>query len=610
MEKRQKTAVESGVLILIVAAILVAVNALSALGMYARSDVTKTEKFTLSKGSGSLLRSMKQPLTVDAYVTKGLPKLDAFVRDLRDLLQEYKNAGGGKFDYAIIEPKDDAAKKAAKDAGLIEQPFGEASDTDEKAAVAQGFMGLVFKYGEQQDVIKFLPPDRTDGLEFWITNKIREIRDKGDDLHHKIGVLTGHDELKPSDNDLVPSQMGKYSMQTIITQNFPFYTFQDVDLKGGDSEISDDLDGLLITQPGKDLTEKELRRIDQFVMKGKSLAVIASAVNVKANDATMNASLNLHGLDKLLEGYGVAVEKDVVLDMWRHVRLVLPTAGGIAQAEFPQILEVQDDPRFTGNEQLIDTSFAALFRTQDVAVPFASSLSLKTDKQPGAKMQIVMRSSPVSVHLTGDSADLHPFQKWASKLKGLQQQQFGIGANVEGTLKSAFAEGDNKQGVEAPDKSVKAARVFVLASSQFLANPLARAGNGPDMGQYGQMMPGMGGDEQLLMLAGPYAQQFITGSILVFKNSLDWLSGDTDLLAVSAKLLSEPNLVYGDKLKITPDESEDQIRKQEEDMKAARKDQQRNVEIFLILGIPLLFAAYGLLRWRRRTAARESISLA
>ena len=609
MDKRKKTAVESGALILVVAAILVAVNALSALGMYARSDVTKAEKFTLSKGSGNLLRSMKQQLTVDAYVTKGLPKLDAFVRDLRDLLQEYKNSGGGKFDYAIVEPKDEDAKKKAKDAGLIEQPFGEASDTDEKAAVAQGFMGLVFKYGEQQDVIKFLPPDRTDGLEFWITNKIREIRDKGDDIHHKIGVLTGHDEIKPSDNDLVPTNMGKYSMQTIITQNFPFYTFVDVDLKGGDSEISDDLDGLLVTQPGKDLTEKELRRIDQFVMKGKSLAVFASAVNVKANDASMNATLSLHGLDKLLEGYGVAIEKDVVLDMWRHVRLVVPTAGGMAQAEMQQILEVQDDPRFSGNEQLIDTSFPGLFRVQDVAVPCASSLSLKTDKQPGAKMQIVMRSSPVAVRLTGDSADLHPFQKWASKLKGLQQQQFGLGANVEGTLKSAFTEGD-KQGVDAPEKSVKPARVFVLASSQFLANPLARAGNGPDMGQYGQMMPSLGGDEQLLMLAGPYAQQFITGSILVFKNTLDWLSGDTDLLAVSAKLLSDPNLVYGDKLKITPDETEDQLRKQEDDLKAARKDEQRNVELILILGIPLLFGAYGLIRWRLRMAARENVSLA
>src|SRR5580700_8983337 len=363
MEKRRKSALESGALILIVAAILVAVNALSQLGVYTRKDVTKTEKYTLSKGSGSLLRSMKQTLQVDAYVTRGLPKLDAFVRDLRDLLQEYKNAGDGKFDYALIDSKDEDTKKKAKDAGLIEQPFGEASGTEEeKAAVTQGFMGLVFKYGEQQDVIKFLPPDRTDGLEFWITNKVREIRDKGDDIHHKIGVLTGHDEIKPSDNDLVPTNMGKYSMQTIITQNFPFYTFVDVDLKGGDTEISDDLDGLLVTQPGKDLSEKELRRIDQFVMKGKSLAVIASAVNVKANDATMSATLSLHGLDKLLDGYGIAVEKDVVLDMWRHVRLVLPTAGGIAQAEFPQILEVQDDPRFTGNEQLIDTSFPALFQ--------------------------------------------------------------------------------------------------------------------------------------------------------------------------------------------------------------------------------------------------------
>jgi ABC-type uncharacterized transport system involved in gliding motility auxiliary subunit len=612
MEKRRKSALESGVLILIVAAILVAVNALSQLGVYTRKDVTKTEKYTLSKGSGSLLRSMKQSLQVDAYVTRGLPKLDAFVRDLRDLLQEYKNAGGDKFDYTLIDSKDEDTKKKAKDAGLIEQPFGEASGTEEeKAAVTQGFMGLVFKYGEQQDVIKFLPPDRTDGLEFWITNKIREIRDKGDDIHHKIGVLTGQDEIKPSDNNLVPTNMGKFSMQGIVTQNFPFYTFTDVDLKGGEAEIPDDLDGLIITQPAKDLTDKELRRIDQFVMKGKSLAVIAGAVNIKANDATMNASLNLHGLDKLLDGYGVSVNKDVVLDVWRHARVVVQTAAGPAGVELAPILEVQDDARLTGNEQLIDTSFPPLFRVEDVAVPFASSLTLKTDKQPGAKLQVVMRSSPYAVDLKGESVDLKPLQKWAGKLKGLKQEQFAIAANVEGTLKTAFPEGD-KEGVDTPAHSTKPARIFVLASAQFLANPLARAGNGPDMGQYGMMMPNLGGDEQLLMLAGPYAQQFVTGSILVFKNTLDWLTGDTDLLAVSAKILSDPNLVYGDRshVTITPDMTEDQIKKQEEELKAGRKDQQRNVQLLLILGIPLLLAAYGLLRWRMRLAARANVSLA
>jgi ABC-type uncharacterized transport system involved in gliding motility auxiliary subunit len=610
MEKRRKTALESGVLILVVAAILVAVNALSALGVYARKDVTKSEKYTLSKGSGNLLRSMKQELVVEAYVTKGLPKLDAFVRDLRDLLQEYKNAGGGKFDYVILEPKDEDAKKKAKDAGLIEQPFGEASDTDEKAAVTQGFMGLIFKYGEQQDVIKFLPPDRTEGLEFWISNKIREIRDKGDDIHHKVGVLSGHDEIKLTEDNLTPHNMGKYAMQGIITQNFPFYSFQDVDLKNGDSEVPGELDGLIITQPGKDLTEKELRRIDQFVMKGKSLAVFASAVNVKASDATMNATLNTHGLDKLLDGYGISVNKDAVLDR-RGVHLIVPTQGGLAQVDMPQFVEVQDDPRFSGNEQLVDTSFPCLFRVTDIAVPLTSSLTLKADKQPGAKLKTVMRTSPFAVHLTGETADLKPFQKWAPKLKGMQQQQYAIAAAVEGTLKTAFPEGD-KQGVDAPAQSAAPARVFVMSSSQFLTNPLARAGNGPDMGQYGAMMPNLGGDEQLLMMAGPYAQQFITGTILVFKNTLDWLIGDTDLLAVSAKILSDPNLVYGDisKLRITPDMSEEQIRKQEEELKASHKDQQRNIEFLLILGIPAIFAGYGIARWRMRLAARAHVSLA
>ncbi|HSY20573.1 MAG TPA: Gldg family protein [Polyangiaceae bacterium] len=610
MEKRQKSAVESGALIAIVAAILVAINALSALGIYVRKDVTKNEKFTLSKGSGNLLHSMKQDLAIDAYVTKGLPKLDAFVRDLRDLLQEYQIAGKGKFTYSIIEPKDEDTKKKAKDAGLIEQPFGESSDTDDKAAVAQGFMGLVFRYGEQQDVIKFLPPDRTDGLEFWITNKIREIRDKGDDIHHKVGVLGGNDEIKLTDNDLAPSQAGKVNMQGIIVQNFPFYTFVDVDLKGGDTEIADDLDGLIITQPGKDFSNKELRRINQFVMKGKSLAIFASAVNLKATDPTMAAKLDYHGLDKLLEGYGIKANKDVVLDLWKHVRLIVPTAGGIAAAELQQIPLVQDDPSFSGSEQLVDTSFPGLFRIQEMAMPFSSSVELIKEKQPTAKSSIVVRSSPKAVRLTGDTADLRPFQKWAGKLKGLKQEQLGMGADVEGTLKSAFPDGET-QGVEAPPQSVKPARVFLLASSEFLANPLARAGNPPDMGgQMGMMMPNMGGDEQLLSMAGPYAQQFITASILVLKNTLDWLSGDTDLLAVSAKLFSEPNLVYNDRLNITPDETEEQIRKAEDELKASRKGLQRNVEIVLILGIPILLAAYGLLRWRMRQAARANVSLA
>ncbi len=611
MERKARAAAESGGLLLIIAGILVAVNALSALGGYKRVDTTKAERFTLSKGSGNLLRSMKQNMKVDAYVTKGLPKLDAFTRDLRDLLQEYKDASGGKFDYEILEPKTDDEKKAAKDAGLIEQPFGEASDTEEKAAVTQGYMGLVFKYGAEKDAIKFLPPDRSDGLEFWITNKIREVRDRGDEVKHKIGVLTGHDEMKLSEANLVPASMGKPSMQEIITKNFPFYSLQDVDLKGGDNEIDSSLDGLIITQPNKDLTEKELRRIDQFVLKGKSLCIFASWVNLKASDASMSATLSAHGLEKLLEGYGVEMQKDVVLDFGRSFRVNVLTQGGVASARFPQFLDVQDDTRFTGDEQLLDTSFPGFFRIPEMVIPLTSSLVIHADKQPGANPRIIARSTPRSLVVKGDTVDLKPLKSWATELKKPEWAQYGVAATLEGKLKTAFPAGD-KQGVDAPAEAEHPARIFVVSSSQFLANPFARAGNGPDMGQFGAQFGAMGGDEQLLQLAQPYAQQALTGTILAFKNTLDWLTGDTDLLAVSAKILSEPGLVYGDvsKPKFDENETDEQLKKRDDEMKEARKGTQRSVEIVLILGVPLLFALYGVLRWRMRLAAREKVSLA
>ena len=46
----QKTAVESGVLILVVAAILVAVNALSALGVYTRTDIDQDREVHAVEG--------------------------------------------------------------------------------------------------------------------------------------------------------------------------------------------------------------------------------------------------------------------------------------------------------------------------------------------------------------------------------------------------------------------------------------------------------------------------------------------------------------------------------------------------------------------------------
>jgi hypothetical protein len=283
--------------------------------------------------------------------------------------------------------------------------------------------------------------------------------------------------------------------------------------------------------------------------------------------------------------------------------------GMPATALFPQFVNVEDDSRYEGDEKRLDTAFPSFFRVPQVIWPFASSVELDRTKQPEVaadKMKIIARSTQYAIHETSDKVDLKPFRAW--KPKGTWEQ-FGLAATVEGPLKSAFLTGD-KQGVEAPEKSKAPARVLVISSSQYLANPLARAGAGQEMGGQMMGMPPQGGDEQLQQLAMPYAQLVLTTTILSFKNTLDWITGDTDLLAVSAKILAEPTLSYGQVEKPGMADDEEAAKKRDDEAKQIRHRTQIWIEIVLILGLPLLFVLYGLIRWQMRMSSRQKVSLA
>lgn len=124
--------------------------------------------------------------------------------------------------------------------------------------------------------------------------------------------------------------------------------------------------------------------------------------------------------------------------------------------------------------------------------------------------------------------------------------------------------------------------------------------------QMGMMMPPQG-DELLQQFGQYYAQQILTNTILVTKNLMDWVTGDVDLLAASAKIIQEPGLAYGDVSKPSfEDMSDEQLKKEEDRMKKERGTIQTKASWTLILGLPVLFAALGLLLWQRRNSARDN----
>ncbi len=455
-------------------------------------------------------------------------------------------------------------------------------------------MGLVLKYGSEKAVIPQIM--QAEGLEFWITNKIREIRDKAENIKHRVGVVTGKDEFKLTDANLVPKQGkggGGPSMQGIIEQAFPFYKIEEVDLKGGESAIDKDLVGLIITQPQKDYDEKELRRIDEFLMLGgKALVVYASAVTMKANDATMSATLSLHGLDKLLPGYGIKMSKDAVFDYGAQFRVGVPTQGGVTWIRHPGIAHVVADPRFdSDNDKLLDTAFAPFFRMEEAIFPFPSSLTLDKSKQPAdVKLTAEARTTPATSVVTSDTVDMKLREHWDPKPP---QEQRIIAASAVGKLKSAFA-GNPSDAIKPAERAPSESRVLVVSSSEFLTNPFAYAGNGPELGGQFQMFGAVGGDPQLLMFAQPYTK-YLTSTILSLKNTLDWMAGDSDLVAASAKLIGDPNLTYSNiaKPKFKAGDDEAEAKKKDEEYRTARKSVQTNVQWTLTFGVPVLFAAFG-----------------
>jgi hypothetical protein len=318
----------------------------------------------------------------------------------------------------------------------------------------------------------------------------------------------------------------------------------------------------------------------------------------------MSASLSLHGLDKLLLGYGMDVKKNVVFDHGAQLRMqmLIPPAQ-VALVRHPAMAQLVNDPRFDEDEQLLDTSFPGFFRIDQLVFPYPSSIELLKDKQPkDVELKAVARTTPVASVETGDSVELKLKEEW--KVKQPTEQRI-IAAVATGKLKSAFA-GKPSDEIKPKAHAPNSSRVLVIASSQFLTNPFAYAGNGPELGGQFQMFGGVGGDRQLQMFADPYARSFLTNTIIVLKNTLDWMSGDADLIAASAKILGEPNLTYAslEKPKYTEEATDEQMKKQDEEYRLNRKSLQKKVQWGLTLGMPALFMGFGLFRYNARKAKK------
>lgn len=382
MNQRVRTASESLGFLAILGGILVALNVLGFF-VSGRADLTEKRLYSLSEGSRDVAKRLSDTLTITAYFTEDLPPpFNATERQVLDLLEEYRAASGGKIVVNVVHPDEEDERQAAERDGV--QKVTHQVYEDDAVSAMEGYRGLVLEYLGDEKVLAAIAD--TDGLEYTLTTKIKElIGDK-----HEIGILSGHDG---------PTLTKGLSR---LRGCLPTYEITEV---SATSEIDRDLRALLVIEPATALSEDELRRIDQFVMRGGSLGVFGGSMKISLEGYDPAATPIDTGINTLLRRWGVKVDDGVVADA-NCGRAPLQTRMGIPiGVPHPVVPIVSFDEAAREHP--------ALFRLDGAPLPFISPLAL-TEAPRGVTVRTLARSTDNSWNIESSSVSLRPRmpQEW------------------------------------------------------------------------------------------------------------------------------------------------------------------------------------------------------
>jgi ABC-2 type transport system permease protein len=569
-KKQARAASESTLFLVVLGGILLLLNVLGVF-FNLRVDTTGKQLFSLAEGSRRVASSLEDRMEIRAYFSADLPPPhNATERYVRDMLSEYRDASKGKITVRFIRPVEDDQKAEAEREGVVRVQDQQLEQ--DSFAVIEGYRGIAISYlGENKSLPRI---DSTAGLEYEITQAIKELTGK----KTAVAVLSGHDG---------PSlTKGLASLQ----QYLPTYEMTEV---AATAPIDAKYKALLIVHPEKPLSEQELRYINQYVMKGGALGVFGGGIKIDAGEGAPTASKVDTGLNALLEKWGVSVGDRIVADA-QCGRARLPTQLGIPiPVPYPPVPIVSFDP---------SVEHPTTFKLDQIGVPYPVQVelkdALKADKQ--VTRTVVASSTKASWLMTGDPPDITAKPRW--EVPGYAGP-FPLGVALEGKLPSAFLDSGAASTpdavapatpVEAPVRAEANVHVLVLGSGYFLRDEFLPP---PQDGQVN-----------------------LGGGVAFALNSIDWLTQDSDLIAIRAKNVEEPALEIPNNVLEAEAEIREAIEEQDESKAKGAFDERKAAMVAWnqkkqsyrwgnTMAVPALFAVFGMVRWRIRKKRRAALKL-
>jgi ABC-type uncharacterized transport system involved in gliding motility auxiliary subunit len=472
--------------------------------------------------------------------------------------------------------KDEKAKKLAKDNNVIKLQWKKDKRSN---SIEEGFAGLLVSYNDKSVTIQLIEQVRTlFGVQYKLTSEeelektIENAVEKVININTEIGYLTSNGTLSPGLPFSFPGQQPNENeiknLNKLLSKD---YTVKSINLK--EDKIPESLDFLIIPGAKENFSDYELFQIDQFLMRGGSLAVFEDPFKeitmqnknrmMFQNQGPLYLPLNT-GLDKLLSHYGITVKKAYVFDK-NCFKQRIPQAfgGGEKEIFFAPIIKNKN----------INKNLTFMKNIKGLVMLKCAPLDIDKETTKKLKVYPLFSSSAKSWEMKG-KVNLNPmFLTVPTDEK--QFKQYPLAYLFEGEFASYFADKDipvkeekEKQDGEkvssSPKKNTKTleatggvikkgvGKLFVIGSSEILKdNVIDEEGKGPNA-------------------------QFIL-------NVIDYLNG------------REQNAVMRSKSqKLNP-------------LKEVSPSVRTFTKIFNIAGLPVLVALLGLIVWFQRMAKKKSI---
>ncbi|HNX33363.1 MAG TPA: Gldg family protein [Kiritimatiellia bacterium] len=419
----------AGLAVLLV--IIGAVNLIIA-NLRLRVDLTAEKLYTLSDGSKQVLGKLENDVVLKFYFSSSSAEMPmgfkTYANQVQDLLKEYEIAGKGRVTLEAYDPKPDSdPEEWAQRYGIEPQqtnPFGQPV-----------YFGMVAVSGENEQVIPGFNPRTEATLEYDITRLITRVAWPEKPV---LGVMSSLSVLGEPQNPMMMMQRRQQQDQgwTAFRELRKDYTVREI--KTDAEEIESDVKTLIVLHP-KDLADKTLFAIDQFVLRGGRLIVCVdpfSVADFEANQQQNPMMMQMGGggqagpstLGKLFEVWGIGFDTSkIVADMSCATKL---NAGNGRVEDNPAFLSL-GQPNMAKSD-LLTAQLSA------VMMPFAGALSANTPKE--ITFTPLITTSKDNACLVDQMNAQFGMSAMRAQLKPDGAERV-LAARLQGTFKTAFPNG-------------------------------------------------------------------------------------------------------------------------------------------------------------------------